>query len=106
MWHILLDFSMIIALQLGHISILEGLERTMELYKEILAKVLEQESIHVIFPDLNINASEIVETQSYRALEKIKAIIEDDSLSEFMCIEKIVCVLEEIGSDGGTRHDF
>jgi len=77
-----------------------------ELYKELLAKVLEQEAIHVVFPCLNINASEIVELQCYRALKKIKAIIEDDSLSDFMCIEEIVCVLEEIGSSGSTRHDF
>ena len=78
----------------------------MELYKEILAKVLEQKTIHVVFPCLNINASEIVEMQCYRALEKIKTIIEDDSLSEFMRIEGIVRTLEEIGSNGGTRHDF
>jgi len=78
----------------------------MDLYKEILAKVLEQKEIHVVFPDLNISASEIVEMECYRALGKVKAIIEDDSLSEFMCIERIVCVLEEIGSGGGFRHDF
>jgi len=78
----------------------------MELYKEILAKVIEQQKIAVTFPDLQMSASEIVEMQCYRALEKIKTIIEDDSLSEFMCIEEIVRVLEEIGSNGGTRHDF
>lgn len=78
----------------------------MELYKEILAKVLEQQAIYVVFPGLHISAAEIVELQCYQALEKIKTIIRDDSLSEFMCIEGIVCVLEEIGSDGGTRHDF
>ena len=78
----------------------------MKLYKEILVKVLEQKAAHVVFPDLSINASEIVELQCYQALRTIKAIIEDDSLSEFMCIEGIVRVLEQIGSDGGIRHDF
>ena len=77
----------------------------MELYKEILAKVMEKEEMHVIFPDLRLNASEIVEMQCYQALQKIKAIIEDDSLSDFMCVEKIVCLFEQIGSDGGNRHD-
>ena len=77
----------------------------MELYKELLAKVLAQEEIHITFPNLHVNAKEIVEPQSYRALQEIKAVIEDDSLSDFMCIEEIVCVLERIGSSGGCRHD-
>jgi len=46
---------------------------------------------------------------SYKALEKIRAILADDALSDAECfrkIEAIVCVLEELGSDGGGRHDF
>ena len=78
----------------------------MELYKEILAKALQEQEMHVVFPGLGINATEIVELQCYQALQQIKAFIEDDSLSEFDCIEQIVRVLEVIGSDGGTRHDF
>lgn len=45
----------------------------------------------------------------YQALKKIKAIIDDDSLDDkecFMRIEEVICVLEEVGSGGGTRHDF
>ena len=41
--------------------------------------------------------------------EKIKNIIENDDLTDKECferIEEIVCVLEDIGSDGGGRHDF
>ncbi len=33
----------------------------------------------------------------------------DDSLSDAECfeqIEMVICVLEEIGSNGGVRHDF
>ena len=78
----------------------------MELYKEILAKVLEQEEIHVTFPHLQFSAGEIVEMQSYQALQKIRAIVADKALTEFDCIEKIVCVLEEIGGNSGGRHDF
>ena len=40
---------------------------------------------------------------------RIKEIIEDDTLDDpecFMKIEEIVCVLEEVGSSGGIRHDF
>ena len=78
----------------------------MELYKEILARMLEKEEIRATFPNLQLNADEIVGTQCYQALQKIKAIIEDDSLSDFMCTEEILRVLEAIGSDGGSRHDF
>lgn len=81
----------------------------MELYTQILAHLLSQENAQVTFPGLQITASEIVEQQCYQALCKIKAIIEDDSLTDEACftqIEAIVCTLEEIGSDGGVRHDF
>ncbi|MEE1055782.1 MAG: hypothetical protein UH239_00850 [Acutalibacteraceae bacterium] len=47
--------------------------------------------------------------ESYKALQKIKTIIEDDSLEDkecFMKIEEIVCLFEALGSDGGNRHDF
>ena len=41
--------------------------------------------------------------------DKIKAVIEDDSLTDETCfakIEEIVCILESVGSGGGSRHDF
>lgn len=81
----------------------------MELFQEILIKVFEKQEITVLFPNLKINAVETVEIESYKALQKIKAIVENNSLSDkecFMRIEEIVCVLEDIGSDGGSRHDF
>ena len=78
----------------------------MNLYQEILIKMLAKEEIHIVFPNLQLNASEIVEHQCYQALNQIKAIIKDDSLSDFECIEEIVCILEQVGSSGGNRHDF
>ena len=78
----------------------------MELYKELLARMLEKEKVIVAFPDLQLNATEIINLQSYKTLQKIKTTIEDDSLSDFECIEKIVQIFEEIGSGGGIRHDF
>ena len=39
-------------------------------------------------------------------LQRIKAVIDNDSLSDFDCVEEIVCIFEEFGSDGGSRHDF
>ena len=78
----------------------------MELFKEILINILQSEKIEVTFPNLTESVKSIVEQQSHMALEKIKAIIHNDNLSDFDCIEEIVCVFEEIGSDGGGRHDF
>ena len=52
---------------------------------------------------------DLIELNCYQTLKKIKAIIEDDSLDDPECfyrIEQIVCAFEEIGSDGGNRHDF
>lgn len=81
----------------------------MDLYKEILSKVLENEEVNILFPNLKINATEIIELISYQALQKIKAIIEDDSLEDkecFMKIEEIVCTFEKMGSRAGSRHNF
>lgn len=81
----------------------------MELYKEILAHALAQGEVQIIFPGNNPNISAIVEGTCYQTLQKIKAIIEDDSLDDkecFMRIEQIILALEEIGSTGGYRHDF
>lgn len=81
----------------------------MDLYKEILVSVLANENIHVTFPNLQIDTEKIVESTCYQALCKIKLILEDDSLDDeqcFMKIEEILCILEDIGSNGGIRHDF
>ena len=81
----------------------------MELYREILAHVLSSNISQSTAIYLQQQANQIVEGTCYRALTRIKAIIEDDSLDDDACfvkIEQIVCVLEEIGSSGGSRHDF
>jgi len=78
----------------------------MELYKEIIAHVIQQQKVEVTFPDLQISAKEIVEMQCYQTLEKIQAIIHDDDLDDFACVEEIVRLFEKLGSDGGNRHDF
>ncbi len=81
----------------------------MEFYAEVLASFLSREHAHIIFPDLNINAKEIVELECYKALMQIKAVLEDDSLEDSTCfqrIEEIVCIFEQLGSRCGARHDF
>ena len=78
----------------------------MELYKELLVKALEKGEVHVLFPSSQLSVNEIVEMQCYQALQEIKAIIDNDALSDFECIEEIVRLFERIGSNGGSRHDF
>ena len=77
-----------------------------KLYIEILAQLLSQEEMRVAFPNLQLNAKEIIETECYCALQQIQAIIQNDDLSDFDCMEAIVRLFEKLGSDGGTRHDF
>ena len=81
----------------------------MDLYKEILSHALMQGEVKITFSGDVCDIAKIVEGKCYQALQKIKAIIQDDSLTDkecFMKIEEIVCVLESVGSDGGFRHDF
>ncbi len=82
----------------------------MELYQEILCRVLANEKIQVSFPELiHTDITKIVELECYKALAKIKAILENDVLTDSECfqqIEEIVCAFEYLGSGGGSRHDF
>lgn len=82
----------------------------MELYQEILCHVLANEKVQVSFPELvNTDVTKIVELECYKALAKIKAILEDDALADSECfqqIEEIVCAFEDLGAGGGSRHDF
>lgn len=77
----------------------------MQLYQEILAAVLAKEEVQITFPNLNINLTEMIESESYQALQKIKTVITDDSLTDsecFMKIEEIINIFETLGSGGGT----
>ena len=40
------------------------------------------------------------------ALHEIRAILDDETLDDFQCVEAIVQVYEKIGANGGSRHDF
>ena len=77
----------------------------MELYQEILENTLLS-GVNSAIKDC---AAQIVDLESYKALKQIKDILEDCTLSDETCfnkIEKIVCTFEHIGSGGGFRHDF
>ena len=81
----------------------------MELYKELLVQLLSHGEIHVTFSGVDFDPAKLVEAQSYLALQKIKAILEDDQLDDADCfskIEAIVSLFEDLGSSCGSRHDF
>lgn len=81
----------------------------MKLFQDILKQTMMEEEYEILFSHLKLSPSEIIEMKCYQALRKIKLILEDDSLNDTECfsrIESIVCILEELGSDGGSRHDF
>ena len=81
----------------------------MELYAQILSKILENKEVNVIFPEIKINANEIIENECYKALCEIRAIIDDDKISDeecFLRIEKIIQLFEKWDCLEGYRHDF
>lgn len=77
----------------------------MELYKEMIYTEIGMLMFEA-FNNTEFDFIEIINSKSLQALQKIKTIINDDSLSDFDCIEKIVRVFEDMGSDGGVRHNF
>ena len=82
----------------------------MELLQEILCHVLADKKVQVSFSGLaDTEIIKIAELECYKALQKIKAILEDDSLEGSECFYRtpeIVCVFEDLGSGCGNRHDF
>ncbi len=65
----------------------------MNLYKEILIRLLENKNVEVKFSDINEDITKIAELECYKALEKIKAVIEDDSLDDKDCLDEIISII-------------
>ena len=77
----------------------------MEFYHEILYKLLRESPIALQETSL----AELFESRCYQALAEIKAVLEDDTLDDPECferIEKIVCIFEKLGNGVEYRHDF
>ena len=80
----------------------------MELYKDILCTLLQNETVEVRFPDLTLSA-DFFGTVCYRTLQKIKTAIEDDTIDDPECfakIEEIMQIFEELCGKLPQRHDF
>lgn len=81
----------------------------MKLNVEILAHFLSQENAQILFPQLQLDAKEIIQLQCYQTLCRIQEIVRDDTLEDAECferIERIVAEFENRGIDSGSRHDF
>lgn len=78
----------------------------MSLYKELLIDILSKEKLSIEFKNENFNLEKALQDKSYCLTEKMKSVLENDSLSDFECIEAIVCLFEENGVTIDYRHDF
>lgn len=81
----------------------------MELYRDMLCRILETEEFEILLPKWDMKVEEMMEMKCYQALQEIKRILEDDELNDEECfesIEKIIAVFEKLGSGIHERHDF
>lgn len=81
----------------------------MHLYNEILANTLQNDRLPFCRDNLIAMCDTLVELKCYNALKMIKMILEDNTVDDLQCfdkIEQIVRLFEELGSDAGNRHDF
>jgi len=81
----------------------------MELYRDMLCRILETEDFEILLPKWNMKVEEMMEMKRYQALQAIKRILEEDELDDEECfdrIEKIISVFEALGSGIYDRHDF
>jgi hypothetical protein len=73
----------------------------MKLLTQIVVDLLED-----ALPHRGYDSLDYINTTSFRTLEQIQQILLEPSMSDFDCIEKIVCLLEDLGLSCGERHDF
>ena len=78
----------------------------MELMNETLAQIISEQILKMSMLETYEDLQHLAKDRYFLALKEIKAILEDDSLSDFLCVEKIVRVYERMGSGCGCRHDF
>ena len=78
-------------------------------YQELVARLAENEKVEVTLLGIKTPLEEMVAARCFDILWKIKEVIDDESLNDPECfqkIESIIQLLEDAGSSGGVRHDF
>lgn len=81
----------------------------MELYADMLEKILRETDGKTKIGRVKINANKVIEKRLYKLLKEIKEILEREELDDKECferIEDIVVAYEKLGSGCGLRHDF
>ena len=80
----------------------------MKLYQDMAARILEEECTAYV-AQLKEALPRMVERRCYLVLSRIQQILADNELNDPECFQKIeemITALEDVGSDGGNRHDF
>ncbi len=82
-----------------------------EFYASILAKILIDAGAGIVIggTDSEDILKSMAESESCKALRKIRDVLDDDTLEDRTCfhrIEQIVPVFEELDPGAGSRHDF
>lgn len=81
----------------------------MDLLKEILTEALKRSELQVSVTNMDESLEQVAEKECYKALKRIKSVLEDETLDDrecFMKIEQIVRIFEEMGGGVSGRHDF
>lgn len=80
----------------------------MHFYKEFLAAALEREDAHIVFPQLTINANEIIQNECYKALSQIRDILEEGDTDEdtLAKIEEVVQIFWNHDVFCGNQYDY
>lgn len=81
----------------------------MEFYLNILAKLLIENGAQVTISCGEETLEQMMKERYCQALKEIRDVLDDDTLDDPECfqrIEKIVEIYESFGADAGSRHDF
>lgn len=86
-------------------------EKADELDIALLRRIEREVLLDTVYDERQLSAEEMKELLSERcvqALGEIHSVLDEDTPDEacFEKIEAIVRIFENIGADGGTRHDF
>ena len=77
----------------------------MDIINELLCQEVGRRMIES-FKAVEIDYDKIVQTKALTVLEKIKRIIRNDRLDDFMKVDEIVNVFSQYNIDTGGCHDF
>jgi len=74
--------------------------------KEILTEILSKKKCSVEFSLSEERLTRLINEKFFVTLVKIIEILEDNSLNDFMCIDAIMTIFEDMGINLGNRHDL